>query len=169
MTVAQVVGQNVRRRRSQLGMTAAALGVRVGSAFGKMWPRQTVYLMESGERAMVAAEVAVIAKVLEVPVSKLFEPITSDPIIAGSMVIPPETLAPASAPELDAVANSLRELEQTNAELVNLADEQSRLVRDARNAFYGISKRTRELIEEREAEAAGDWHAQMQSEIERGK
>lgn len=170
LTVAQLIGQNIRQRRDHLGMTAAELGAKVGEAFGKSWPRQTVYLMESGERAMVAAEVAVLAVVLGVPVAKLFEPPgVADTVLAGSAVIPRETLSASGSPELDAVASTMRDLEQTNFELVNLADEQSKLIRDARNGLSGLSASTQDLLDERAADEAGDWHAQMQSETEQGK
>jgi hypothetical protein len=55
-------------------MTAEQFGERIGEILGKAWPRQTVYLMEQGERRLAAEEVVAIADVLDVSVADLFTP-----------------------------------------------------------------------------------------------
>jgi transcriptional regulator with XRE-family HTH domain len=138
VTIAQLIGQNARRRRDELGMTAAELGRLVGDAFGKPWPRQTVYLMESGERAMVAAEVAVIASVLGTTVAKLFAP-GEDPVLAGFWAVDPAVLSGGNEPPaLEPLAGLLRELEQASQDLGKLSAEQASLVARARDALTGI-------------------------------
>lgn len=138
LTVAQVVGLNVRQRRDQLGMTAAELGAKVGEAFGKPWPRQTVYLMESGERAMVAAEVAALAVILDVSVPSLFRPPAEpDRVTAGGLEVPAETLA-GSEPDLDELARLLRVISGSSQELATRARVLAEIVATAQGAFAGV-------------------------------
>ncbi len=73
-TPAEVIGDNVKNRREALGLTAAAVGEKIGELTGKAWPRQTVYQVESGNRAMVADEVVALAHVLNTTVPQLFIP-----------------------------------------------------------------------------------------------
>ncbi|QSZ53064.1 helix-turn-helix transcriptional regulator [Paenarthrobacter sp. AT5] len=140
-TVTKVIGHNVRKRRDELGITAAALGERVGQALGKSWPRQTVYLMESGERAMIATEIAVLAELLNVPVVALFAPPPEpDSVIAGTLTISTETLAISSADEderLTEIAKSLRAIDNSRKALNTTLTEQYVLIENAKNALLG--------------------------------
>lgn len=139
-TMTQVIGHNARVRRDALGMTAAALGERVGAAFGKPWPRQTVYLMEAGERAMVAQEVLALSQILDVPLAQLFTPPADvDHVTAGSLSVPSESLAAevVNDEHLTHLAQTLRALDKSRGELFALAQHQYVLIADAKNALLG--------------------------------
>lgn len=104
-TLPQVIGHNVRQRRDALGITAAALGEKVGQVLGKPWPRQTVYLMEGGERAMIAAEVAALAHVLGTTPAQLFTPPIDVAIVqVGNLAIDSESLTATGLESMDATA-----------------------------------------------------------------
>lgn len=70
-TVAEVIGMNVKRLRTEQGLTAPEVGRLLGDVLGKVWARQTVYQVEAGDRAMAAEEVAAFARVLDCPVADL--------------------------------------------------------------------------------------------------
>ncbi|MGP9581047.1 MULTISPECIES: helix-turn-helix domain-containing protein [unclassified Brachybacterium] len=70
-TVAEVIGMNVKRLRTDRGLTAPEVGRLLGDVLGKVWARQTVYQVEAGDRAMAAEEVAAFAHVLDCPVADL--------------------------------------------------------------------------------------------------
>lgn len=70
-TVAEVIGKNVKRLRTEQGLTAPEVGRLLGDVLGKVWARQTVYQVEAGDRAMAAEEVAAFAQVLDCPVADL--------------------------------------------------------------------------------------------------
>lgn len=139
-TLPKVIGHNVRQRRDALGITAAALGEKVGEVFGKPWPRQTVYLMENGDRAMVAAEVAALAKILDVTVADLFTPpAEAESVTVGTLIIPAEELA---APlggdaDMEALAHALRALDRTRGELSSLTGAQQWFLGQAKAALQG--------------------------------
>lgn len=142
-TLPKVIGHNVRARREALGMTATTLGKKVGSIFGKdgkAWPRQTVSLMESGERSMVAAEVAALAQILDVRVADLFAPPAEvETIAAGSMTIPAEKLTAPVEGDADTIALSddLRALDRARAEIFAAVEAQETILGNARTALRG--------------------------------
>ncbi|MGH3220225.1 MAG: helix-turn-helix transcriptional regulator [Streptosporangiaceae bacterium] len=74
MRVEEYVGQRIRDRREELGMTQEDLGIGIGNLLGSPWSRQTVSAAEKGKRAFTAAELVVIAKVLETRAARLLTP-----------------------------------------------------------------------------------------------
>lgn len=101
-TPARVIGANVKAARERRGTSAAALGAEIGKYLGKAWPRQTVYLVESGERAMVAAEVVVLAEVLDLRVADLFAPPAGvTEVAAGTLRVPASRLAVPTGEDTD--------------------------------------------------------------------
>lgn len=144
-TMAQVIGHNVKTRREARKMTADALGKKIGEVFGKPWPRQTVYMMESGERAMVAQEVVALTHLLDMSLLQLFTPPGHvQAITAGTLRVPADALlAEATGDEhTKQLKHALRGLEQTRGKLLALVQEQNALLDDAKNALLG--KATRE-------------------------
>ena len=92
LTAAAVIGHNVRERRKDR-FTAEQLGARIGELLGKAWPRQTVYLLEQGERKLSAEEVVALSEVLDVSVSDLFTPPAwADEVQVGEVAVPRERL-----------------------------------------------------------------------------
>lgn len=139
-TMPQVIGHNAKAKREAMGMTAAALGEKIGEVFGKPWPRQTVYMMENGERAMVAQEVVALSQLLDMPLLQLFTPPADvQSIIAGTLSVPAEALlAKASDDEhMKQLGHALRGLEQTRGKLFALAQQQQTLLDEAKNALLG--------------------------------
>lgn len=139
-TMPRVIGHNVRVRRDALGITAATLGQRVGEALGKPWPRQTIYLMESGERAMIAAEVAVLTQILDTTVADLFTPPAEvESVSAGSLTISADALAAPVGGDADtaALADDLRALDRSRAEILTAVRAQEELLGNARTALRG--------------------------------
>lgn len=74
MRVEEHIGQRVRARRAELGLTADEFGRQLEPLLGKKWSRQTVSMAEQGSRAWVAADLLAVAKVLQTTVSELFRP-----------------------------------------------------------------------------------------------
>jgi hypothetical protein len=80
-------------------MTAEELGEKVGKIFGKPWPRQTVYLLEQGERRLAAEEVVAIASVLDASVADLFTPPADvERVKVGRRTVPREQLLTGQRP-----------------------------------------------------------------------
>lgn len=140
-TMAQVIGHNVRAQRDALGMTAAALGEKIGDALGKPWPRQTVYMMESGDRAMVAQEVLALSQILDVPMIQLFTPPADiEGVTAGTITVPAESLAAQAASDdeqMNRIARSVRALDKSQRALQGMITAQYVLVADAKQAVLG--------------------------------
>lgn len=90
---AQVIGYNVKTRREALGMTAEDLGERLEPYLRNKWPRQTVYLLEQGNRRVTADEAVALAHILGTTVADLFTPGPEvDAVIVGDKVIEREAL-----------------------------------------------------------------------------
>lgn len=70
----KVIGHNVRQRRLELKMDAADFGQEMQKLLGKPWKRQTVSALESGDRAMTANDVTILAFVLNTTPAQLFTP-----------------------------------------------------------------------------------------------
>lgn len=139
-TMPQVIGHNVKAKREAMGMTAAALGEKIGEVFGKPWPRQTVYMMESGDRAMVAQEVVALSQLLDMPLMQLFTPPADvEAITAGALSVPAESLLaqPTDDEHMMRLAQTLRALDQTRGKLFTLSQQQYVLLADAKNALLG--------------------------------
>lgn len=77
--IEQVIGENIKKRRAELGMSQAEFGREVGVYFGTDWPAQTVSAAEKGRRQFIAAEVMVLSRILHCRVQELFTP---DPPVA---------------------------------------------------------------------------------------
>lgn len=83
-TMPQVIGRNIKERRESLGMTAKSLGEKMGAAFPKTgtnetkiikaWPTSAVYMMEAGDRSMIADEVAALSQILDMSLVQMFTP-----------------------------------------------------------------------------------------------
>ena len=82
-TMTQVIGQNVKARREAAGMTAKQLGEELGKLFPKVkdgktvvkpWPTSAIYMMEAGDRSMIADEVLALASILETTPAQLVTP-----------------------------------------------------------------------------------------------
>lgn len=70
-----MVGQRIAELRKQRDeMTQAQLGEKLRGVLGGTWPRQTVSLVEKGERSLNVPELLALAKVLEVTVGRLLFP-----------------------------------------------------------------------------------------------
>ena len=74
MRVEEYVGQRIRDRRDELGMTQEEFGRRLGHWLGKPWSRSTVSVAENGKRAFTAAELVFIANALDVRPAQLLAP-----------------------------------------------------------------------------------------------
>jgi 8-oxo-dGTP pyrophosphatase MutT (NUDIX family)/transcriptional regulator with XRE-family HTH domain len=74
LRVEQYVGQRIRERRDELGMTQEEYGRQIGHWLGKPWSRSTVSVAESGKRAFTAAELVAIAHVLDTSPAHLLTP-----------------------------------------------------------------------------------------------
>ena len=74
MRVEEYVGQRIRDRREELGMSQAEFGRMVGSLLAKPWPRQAVSAAELGKRSLGVAEMVAIANVLETRPARLLTP-----------------------------------------------------------------------------------------------
>lgn len=113
-------------------MTAAVLGERLGSAVskdGKPWPRQTVYMMESGDRAMVAVEVAAVAEILGMSLADLFAvPDDAGAVQAGSLEISWSTLEAERRLEPSAYKNLQQNAEDLQDILQRLQTSYDRLI-----------------------------------------
>lgn len=105
ITAAAIIGRNVKERREALGMRAKTLGEMMGAHMGKEgkpWPPQTVYMLEAGERAMVAAEVVALAEVLDLRVADLFAPPAGvTEVTAGTLRVPAVRLAVPTGEDTD--------------------------------------------------------------------
>ncbi|MGO1263825.1 helix-turn-helix transcriptional regulator [Brevibacterium aurantiacum] len=139
-TMTQVIGHNVKTRRETQQMTAKNLGVTAGGIFGKAWPPQTVYMMEAGDRKMIAAEVAALAHILDTTVADLFTPpAEAETVSAGSLMLPAEALAAPVGGDADtaALADDLRALDRSRAEILTAVRAQEELLGNARTALRG--------------------------------
>ena len=139
-TPARVIGHNVREVRERRGMSAAALGQEVGQHFGKPWPRQTVHLIERGERAMVAAEVAALAEILNVTVIDLFSPPPGvGHVMAGTLPVAGHRLAapPAADADVEMLATTFEGVEEVSRRLFGDLRLLARITDDARAALRG--------------------------------
>jgi 8-oxo-dGTP pyrophosphatase MutT (NUDIX family)/transcriptional regulator with XRE-family HTH domain len=72
--IEEIVGQRIRQRREELELSQAQFGKLVGSHFGRDWSRQTVSAVEAGDRNFAAAELVMLAHVLQVSVGHLLTP-----------------------------------------------------------------------------------------------
>ncbi|MGW3946579.1 helix-turn-helix transcriptional regulator [Micrococcus endophyticus] len=142
-TAARIVGHNVKKTRERLGMTGAVLGAKMGAIFredGKPWPRQTVSLLEGGDRVMVAAEVVALAEVLDVRVADLYAPPAGvEEVQAGTRCVSVERLAApvGGDPHIEALGEALKASELARVRIEALARAQRVIVADALAALRG--------------------------------
>lgn len=144
----ELIGHRIKARREELRMTARELGQRMGEMVakgGKPWPPQTVYMMESGERAMVVNEVIAAAHLLGIPVMELFRPPIAEidhvaGVEVGGVPIESDTLATSNI-DIDAgtmqAAHAIRAIDRVRAEMFTLTQQQYVLIDDAKNALLG--------------------------------
>lgn len=71
--IEQVIGENIKRLREQKGMSQVELGEEVGLLLATKWVPQTVSAAERGKRQFIAAEMVVLADVLDCRIQYLFE------------------------------------------------------------------------------------------------
>ncbi|GAB3754774.1 hypothetical protein GCM10027591_03650 [Zhihengliuella somnathii] len=142
-TVPELIGGNVKSRRETLGMTAKELGQHMGSIFGKegkAWPPQTVYMLEAGERSLIAAEVTALSKILDMPIAELFSPTAEvETISVGSISIPADDLIapPSGGSDLDALAQDIRALDKVRGKMNSLVQAQYLLISNAKASIRG--------------------------------
>lgn len=139
-TMPKVIGHNVRKRRDELGITAAALGEQVGNVFGKIWPRQTVYMMEAGDRSMIASEVAALAHILTTtPAALLTPPLEAERVTVGTLDIDRSALILDKQEDSPAetVLQFLRGLQRSQAATSQIVQDQGWLLLEAENALRG--------------------------------
>ena len=129
-------------------MTARELGERMGAMVaknGKAWPPQTVYMMESGERAMVVNEIIAAAHLLGVPVMELFRPPSPSHdniggVEVGGIRISSEILTATTGDIDDGVihaAKALRAIDRVRGEIFQLTQQQYVLLDDAKKSLLG--------------------------------
>jgi transcriptional regulator with XRE-family HTH domain len=73
-TYRQIVGRNVRRARTDTGMSQDALGEAMAQFLKEPWVKQTVWRVENGKRAVDADELVALAFLLNVSVAALLTP-----------------------------------------------------------------------------------------------
>jgi len=114
---------------------------RIGEIFGKPWPRQTVYLLEQGERRLAAEEVVAIAVVLDVSIDDLFTPNTDvDDVQVGRLRIPRERLVAQGRKDsarLYEVARHFQALTRSLTDNSETLSAQLRVMDDLQRAFSG--------------------------------
>jgi transcriptional regulator with XRE-family HTH domain len=91
--VEEYVGQRIRDRREELGMSQAEFGRSVGDVLGKPWPRQAVSAAELGKRSLGVTEIVVIANVLQTRPGRLLMP----PVGVAELEMPGGAKLPAHA------------------------------------------------------------------------
>ncbi|MCZ9884059.1 helix-turn-helix transcriptional regulator [Arthrobacter sp. B2a2-09] len=156
-TMPQVIGHNVKTRREALGITAKALGADVGAVFGKAWPPQTIYMLEAGDRAMIAQEVVAVAHVLETTPANLFTPPLDVKVVtAGNLIVGrglllglSQNLAGASDKTLDLLRDLMDEVREAwaaagRAQAILSADVSDRLKSIDERISAHVSKQPKE-------------------------
>jgi transcriptional regulator with XRE-family HTH domain len=138
----EVVGRRVRDLRERKDMSQADLGRAVGPFLGRAWSRQTMSFAEQGGRAWTAAELAVLAHLLETSVSLLFVPPAGDEDIelpggarlTHTQMVTAALGVPGDLPAMDALA-ALADVAQNITEgyktVVAGAQTMQRLLNDA--------------------------------------
>lgn len=174
-TAARVIGENVKALRRDR-FSAAELGARIGELLGKAWPRQTIYLLEQGERKVSAEEVVALSEVLGVSVADLFvPPHEADEVQVGQTAIPRERLLARGRDDgqrLYEVASHTQALRRSAEEARSLMRAQQVVLANIDNALRGRPPvEPPDLSEERSAlaraaasglaqdiERAGQWY-----------
>jgi len=73
VTIAELIGGNVKARRERLGWSQSDLGKQMEKFLGVEWSRQQVFTAERGIRAFTAVDITALALALGVPPGLLFE------------------------------------------------------------------------------------------------
>ncbi len=122
MRVEEAIGQRVRARRDELGMTQEEFGRDLGPLLGKPWSRQTVSMAEQGTRAWAAADLLAVALVLHTTVGDLLRPPVEEMAVelGGGYSVPKDALYSAirTRPREDL---NLAEIQQTIDRLADIA------------------------------------------------
>lgn len=143
MGAAAIIGRNVKERREALGMKAKTLGEMMGAHLGKEskpWPPQTVYMLEAGDRAMVATEVVALAEVLDLRVADLFAPPAGvTEVTAGTLRVPAARLAIPTGEDTDweTLADIFEAVGEVRGSLYRDVMALWQIVDDARAAIRG--------------------------------
>lgn len=74
MKIEKIIGYWLVQGRTELGLTQADVGERLGEYLGKPWARQSISAAEKGDRAFTAAELVAFAMVFGSTVETLIEP-----------------------------------------------------------------------------------------------
>jgi transcriptional regulator with XRE-family HTH domain len=74
LRIEEIIGQRIRERREEIGLSQSQLGRLLGEHLGRPWSRQTMSAVEAGDRNFVAAELVTLAHTLEVSVGHLLTP-----------------------------------------------------------------------------------------------
>jgi transcriptional regulator with XRE-family HTH domain len=125
--IEEVVGRRMAEHRTELGMSQAELGERLGVLLGRSWPRQSVWAAEKGQRAFTAAELLALVEVLRLPgVDELFvAPWDVDGVeLGGATVDHPATSLPRAGgnTRADAVRSNLHLVKEQVAALTANAE-----------------------------------------------
>lgn len=133
MPVEQIVGHQMARARERRGFSQAELGQELARYLGKPWSRQTVSVAEKGGRAFIAAELAALAHLLEVPIEGFFKPPpdTQGIEITEGVVIDRTDLAERTLPA-DLTAEARSDMQEVLSQLRRLdaADDRNRAKRE---------------------------------------
>jgi transcriptional regulator with XRE-family HTH domain len=103
MKIEEVIGGNIRRLRESADVTQEELGRRIGALTGKEWSRQAMSVAEKGGRAFPAAELLVLAHVLDANFWQLLAPPLGVEMVevTPSHSIRAEWLLPTGTPDED--------------------------------------------------------------------
>lgn len=74
LTVSEMIGRNVRKRREALGWTQTQLGDALEMFLGQSWTKQQIYQAEKGGRVFNASDVTALALALDTVPGNLFNP-----------------------------------------------------------------------------------------------
>ena len=149
MRIEEIVGQRIRDRRGEFGMTQQDFGQQLTPYFGKPWSRSTVSVAESGGRAFTAAELVAISRVLGTTAGRLLTPLaaTASVEFPGGEEVPASALSAALVP----LTGRDRPFDQSQDSLVALMDALGAISTATRRAFEQAGQLNEDLWQAAEA------------------
>lgn len=149
MRVEEFVGQRVRDRRNELGITQHDFGQKLAPYLGKAWSRSTVSVAENGGRAFAAAELIAISHVLSTTPGRLLTPPAGVESVEmpGGEEIPASGLAAVLVPR----APGGKPFDVTQDSLVALMDDLRTIGNGTRRAGEHLHRLNEELWQTAEA------------------